>query len=298
MTNDPNNQASTEPAESSPGGASAPTGLPTSADGGLQFDQADFGAAATASALACKQCQQPILEQYFDINGSVLCPACSQQVADTLTGGSGVARFFAALFAGAAAGAVGAGIYYGVAKVTGYEIGLVAIVVGLLVGGSVRWGCRGRGGWLYQLMAVLLAYMAIGGSNTIFVYEVVRNDMRSAGESPPVTASAPAASRSGEHAASPPSAIEPDASQRRSEQPLAFGTVGTVLLVLVLILVSPVAVAIQSPITILIAGFALYEAWRINRRTRLSVTGPFMVGGTAGPLGGLPPAGPQDHANG
>ena len=54
------------------------------------------------------------------------------------------------------------------AKATGYEIGLVAIVVGLLVGGAVRKGSGARGGWFYQLMAVALTYAAISGSYFIF----------------------------------------------------------------------------------------------------------------------------------
>ena len=38
---------------------------------------------------------------------------------------------------------------------------MVAIVVGILVGYAVRWGARGRGGWVYQALAVLLTYGSI-----------------------------------------------------------------------------------------------------------------------------------------
>jgi hypothetical protein len=55
----------------------------------------------------------------------------------------------AALF-GIGAGILGAAIYYGVLALTGYNIGLVAIGVGILVGRAVRKGSGGFGGRGYQ----------------------------------------------------------------------------------------------------------------------------------------------------
>jgi len=43
---------------------------------------------------------------------------------------------------GAVAAALGAGIYFGISALTGYEFGLVAIVVGLMVGWAVRRGAE------------------------------------------------------------------------------------------------------------------------------------------------------------
>ena len=42
-----------------------------------------------------------------------------------------------------------------------FEIGLIAIVVGLMVGVAVRKGSKGRGGWFYQTLAVVLTYGCI-----------------------------------------------------------------------------------------------------------------------------------------
>ena len=47
----------------------------------------------------------------------------------------------------------------------------------------------------------------------------------------------------------------------------------------------PVYIAIHSPISGLIFGFALWEAWKINRRVHLAFNGPFRLGpeSTEGP---------------
>src|SRR5207302_1730075 len=59
---------------------------------------------------------------------------------------------------------VAAIIWYLIRKATGYEVGIVAILVGFLIGGAVRKGSGNRGGWVYQLMAVLLTYGCISAS--------------------------------------------------------------------------------------------------------------------------------------
>ena len=46
-------------------------------------------------------------------------------------------------------------------KITGYEIGIVAIGIGYLVGKAVRKGAGGFGGTRYQVLAVFLTYAAI-----------------------------------------------------------------------------------------------------------------------------------------
>src|SRR2546422_2854982 len=56
---------------------------------------------------------------------------------------------------------LGAGLYFGIEAATGYELGLVAVVVGLMVGGAVRKGSNGRGGWRYQALAMFLTYCAV-----------------------------------------------------------------------------------------------------------------------------------------
>src|SRR5207248_894584 len=57
--------------------------------------------------------------------------------------------------------------------VTGYELGLIAIVVGLLVGGAVRKASHGRGGAVYQTIAIFMTYAAIVFNYTPDLFKII-----------------------------------------------------------------------------------------------------------------------------
>src|SRR5215510_9347414 len=73
-------------------------------------------------------------------------------------------RVLSAALMGLLAALTGAAVWYGVMVATGKEFGLLAIVLGLWVGGAVRLGSGGRGGVACQVLAVLLTYAAIAAS--------------------------------------------------------------------------------------------------------------------------------------
>src|SRR5512143_2880193 len=128
-------------------------------DGALQFERAEFVA---PEQRACAVCQDPIAEQYYTIAGRTTCTGCHAAVQNSLAQqGTPASRFFAALGWGGGAALLGAAIYYGIRAATGYELGFIAIVVGVLVGKGVARGSRLRGGVGYQLLAVSLTYLAI-----------------------------------------------------------------------------------------------------------------------------------------
>ena len=118
-------------------------------------------AAAPPGVTVCAACAEPITDVYYEGNGKIVCPRCRDAVLASRAGGSGFARFLKATLYGIGAGIVGAGIWYGVRAGTGYEVGLIAIVVGILVGGAIKAGSQGRGGVGYQLLAVLLTYLGV-----------------------------------------------------------------------------------------------------------------------------------------
>jgi hypothetical protein len=123
----------------------------------LQFDRAEF---ASGAALNCAVCKVAISGDYFLANNHPVCPACRAKLQSGSTG-SGPSQFARALGAGFLAALAGGLVYWLVLKLTGIEFGLLAVAVGWGVGYAVHWGAKGRGGILYQLMAVALTYVAI-----------------------------------------------------------------------------------------------------------------------------------------
>ena len=109
----------------------------------------------------CTHCGRAIQAPYYVANDAVICATCRPEVARQLTGGSSAGRFVRALAFGLLAAGVGATLYFVILALTGYEIGLVAIIVGLIVGKAVHAGSRRRGGLGYQALAVALTYSAI-----------------------------------------------------------------------------------------------------------------------------------------
>src|SRR6476619_3346507 len=104
----------------------------------LRFDRAEFAEASAATR--CALCGEPLAGSYFEINGHMACPPCRAKIGTTFGRGSRAVRFLRALAGGLGGAVLGAGIYYAVLAITNYEIGLIAIVVGYLVGRAVRWG--------------------------------------------------------------------------------------------------------------------------------------------------------------
>jgi hypothetical protein len=119
----------------------------------------------------CTGCHQPIVVSYFDVNGQPFCEACTASIRQAHGAPPGSAAFARALGAGLLAGAVGSTLYYLVAKLSGYQLSILAIAVGFLVGRAVRWATGGRGGMVYQLLAVAVTYAAIAYSWLPFVLE-------------------------------------------------------------------------------------------------------------------------------
>ena len=204
-----------------------------------------------AAETSCAACQRRISDVYFEAAGRIFCATCRDDVLAAQAGGSGAARLAKALVFGVGAAAVSAVVWYAIVKLTGYELGIIAIAVGFAVGVAVRTGSEQRGGWAYQAIAVLFTYLAIAASYVPLVTESFRAQV--AAETAQ-TADAPAA----------PPAIDEAA-----------------------LLVSAVLVAVQIPVLqategtgiigLLIVGFALYEAWRINKRQTIAFSGPFRL---------------------
>jgi len=236
----------------------------TPADRSLQFDHAER--AGQTPGTTCSFCQQPVAGSYYEINGKVACLGCRGQIMAAWNRGSPARRFGKALGLGAAAAALGAGVYFGVEALTGYEFGLIAVVVGLLVGAAVRKGSSGRGGWRYQVLAMFLTYSAVVVTDSTLIARELRKEIQARADSAgvaPAVATTPAAVN----------AVATTGHQRPGPLALLFG----VIVLLGLAYAAPVIIGFSSPLHLLIAGFALYEAWKLNRGVVLRMTGPYQA---------------------
>lgn len=245
----------------------------------LQFDRAEYQPGQAAPS-ACAVCNKPIESWYYDVNGKLACPDCAQSVqAATSAKGGGFLRFLQALGLGLVAALVGWAIYYAIAALTGYEFGLIAILVGLMIGFAVKFGSGGRGGWLYQLLAVLLTYLAVAMTNWPATSRAVQASFDSTASEMELAAAEDGEELDGEAAAE----AEDAAAEEPPAGPVSFLAI---LLGFVFALISPFFSGIMG---IIIMGIGLWEAWKVNIRAVVSIAGPFQLGGAPaavpGPFG-------------
>jgi hypothetical protein len=235
--------------------------------GDLKFDKADYGEKRPAAS--CVACRQEVRGAYYEVNGKIVCVRCKQAVELARDRGSNVGRFFTATLYGSLAAGIGSAVWYAVRALTHVEFGLLAIVVGALVGGAVKKGSAGRGGWPYQALAMFLTYASIVSTYVPLI-------VKSAIEQQSNKTSATSATKSGaapELPAAPGASVQPGAKPKGGVFTLLLGL--AVLFGLAFAL--PFLLGFQNLIGLLIIGIGLYEAWKINRRVQLVISGPYSV---------------------
>ena len=219
----------------------------------LQLDRAEFDA---QHASTCGACATPLTTEYYEANGVTVCRACTEEMRAVGTAGTSMTRAIRAVGAGLAAALAGSILYYAILAITGYEFGLIAIVVGMAVGKAVNWGAYGRGGWRYQTIAIVLTYVAIVGSYVPLIIAEVGKQ--------PVAAEASA--HTGEKATAD------------SDAPTtAAGALVALAVFAGLVLAIPFLAGIENVIGLIIIGIGLYEAWKFNRKPQLTITGPHAI---------------------
>jgi len=258
--------------------------------------------AAVAAAGVCTHCGSQLRGSYHVVNEAVTCANC-RYAAEEKHDSGGFGRAF--LF-GAGAAVVGAIGYYVFVRATGMEWGLITALVGIGVGQAVRAGSRARGGRKFQVLALVLAYLAMGGAYLPFGAEGFMQGLkngRNTSATSPTASQAPAsvAPASGDLLSSDSAAATAEESEASDpattpaatpapRNPAAAPKIGGGLIALgiVMILVGgvlalfamPVIVAVTSPLSGLIMCFALIRAWKQNAgvATELRVAGPFRMG--------------------
>jgi hypothetical protein len=246
----------------------------------LQFDtvQSVAGGAPGAGVPTCKECSQPIADRYYEVLGVTVCERCRAALAAKFSGSSSARQLARAALYGTGAAALGAALYYAVREITGWEIGIIAVAVGWLVGRAVQRGGASGGGWKYQALAVGLTYLAIAST---YVPLVVK-DFSSARPKAAAQAGRRATADS-THADS--AADSTAAGAAASEKPVTFLGFLTALLMLAGLLAALPIVANVSDMPsgllgLIIIYIGLLQAWRMNKRVELVFSGPFQVGGS------------------
>jgi hypothetical protein len=242
----------------------------------LQFDRAEIerGASGLTGTMTCSVCGSVLKDSYYVVNGHIVCDRCRRSAEADWNRGGAAGRFGKALVLGILATIACSVVWYVVLKATDTQWGILAVVVGLVVGGAVRKGSNGRGGWRYQTLAIFLTYTAIVSSYVPLIIEGMRErgaqGTKATTPADQLSPSMPAATTDSTAATS-----------RDSKGPIGF-VIGIVIL-LAILFAMPFLAGIENLIGILIIGFALYEAWKLNRRTELSVSGPHQVSAAGAP---------------
>jgi hypothetical protein len=241
----------------------------------LQFEHAVpvLGAASPVpAAKLCLGCKGTVIDQYFHAQGQVVCPVCAARIQAGQQAPPPVSLLKAALY-GAGAAAAGAIIYALVAIVTGFQIGLLSILVGIMVGKAIRHGSGGLGGRPQQILAVALTYFAITTSYIpVFVYDAAKHP-----RGRPVAQSGakavPPSSQS--QAGAVPAAPAPNASPAPRPKMGPLLLVGFILMLAMAAPFLSLGSGFSGIITIVIIFFGLQKAWQLTGRTEILVTGPY-----------------------
>jgi len=265
---------------------------PTDSSQPLQLDRADF-AQADPEGHVCKVCSTPLHDHYYEINGHATCERCRYELESSFQTRGGAGGFFKALALGLGGGLIGAAVYYAVLTFAHLEVGLISILVGWLVGKGVQKGSRGKGGWVYQTLAVGITYLCIVST---YIPMIIQGFREIEAEKKPVAA-APAQAGGAPTQTSPdakvvpaqagaaPSVAATAANGKDEDAPGAGDVVLAFGALLLIAAAAPFLQGAQNILGILIIGFGLYQAWQLNRRTELSIAGPFRVGSAPPALG-------------
>jgi hypothetical protein len=242
----------------------------------LQFDlvvttspSATAPSSATSQpSVVCESCHALVDTEYYHVNGGIFCGSCRTAIEAAADTPRGLAPFFMAGLFGLGAGIAGAAIYYAVIAIANLEIGIVAILIGYMVGYAVRKGARGRGGRRFQVLAVVLTYLSVAFAYTPLVIKGAMADGK-AGKASPATSDTASAGRRADNGSAPTA-------------PSGGRILLSFALLFAFIAVLPVLVVAGSLPMGLISAFIIFigmkQAWRMTGTPRLDILGPYRVG--------------------
>jgi len=241
----------------------------------MQFDTAvprgtTSDSEATQQGVSCAVCRRAIAAEYFDVNGQSVCGPCRDQLAEQTVPPRGWAVLVRPALYGFAAAILGAILYYAVIAITDFEIGIVAIAIGYMVGYAVRAGAGGKGGRRFQVLALVLTYWSVGLAYTPLTFQGMAEQSKQEAETLPAAVDADVA---------PESAAEASASPGSIQVPVALAVLtGLSLALPVLAIVTSLPGGLLSAAII---AFGMQQAWRMTGTPQLQISGPYRIAGAA-----------------
>jgi hypothetical protein len=216
------------------------------------------------AVVTCGACQSAIPDAYFDVNGTTVCGSCHAEIARQAATPRGLGTLALATVFGIGAAIAGAALYYAVIAITNFEIGLVAIAIGYMVGFAVRKGAGG-GGRRFQIVAILLTYWAVG-----LAYVPLAFSDRSASRREQAQAE-----KTGAAVAEPADGNRDDGGARR------IGFLFALAMLFGFTFVLPALAIVGSMpsglISAAIIAFGMRQAWRMTGAPQLVMTGPYQI---------------------
>jgi len=244
----------------------------------LQFDRVIAAPAgsvvSTPTAAICTACQTTLDTEYYSVNDHAVCSSCRDGIEQAAQTPRGAWPFIRAGLFGLGAGIVGAAIYYAVIALANLEIGIVAILIGYMVGYSVRRGAGGRGGRRFQVLAIALTYGAVALAYTpvLITAAVDREKTDTASAITRNTGAAPAPTALGDRANDEPSAGS------------AFiGLIFALAVVAALPVIMVFGTLPSGLISAAIIFFGMRQAWAMTGVPSLRISGPYRVGSDPAP---------------
>ncbi len=265
---------------------------PPLASSPLQFDTAVHTAAhRQTSGVVCSECHAAIVDSYFTLAHRPFCVVCKTRVEDAWAMARKKRTFAKAFAYGLGAAIAGAIIYYAVIALLDLEIGLVAILIGYMVGYAVKRAMGTGGGRRFQVLAAVLTYYSVGlaylpvaikGAWSAAQTDSARVISSDSGKAS-VTAPAPAPAASSV-ADSVPAASSPADTITTTVDITPSSTSGLLIGVGVLLggaFILPVIIVFGSMpsglISALIILFGMQQAWKMTAAPGLAFHGPLSV---------------------
>jgi hypothetical protein len=225
----------------------------------LQFRRAQpISGAEPDAAKTCAACKQLILGEHYQVQNHVICPQCAAKSQAGKQAQKPIPWVRLVIY-GAGAALAGS-ILYAIPLAMGFQIGIVALAVGWMVGKAIRNGGYGVGGRPQQILAVTLTYFAISTSfvpATLFITVKHVVAKKAAAKNPSAQPAAP--------------------TEAKPAKPLSPGK--AIVGLVVLVTISPFLELGSSPVGGLISLFIIFiglqRAWALTAGHEILVTGPY-----------------------